>query len=228
MEAEGSPHFSTPKKEEEPVIPQLAEHIKSLQTSELKQILAAISKEMDARHVPHRSPSKPDASGSQAHKVSSFLHSLIKEGALSTNIPKLSVFSGNMMKGEASFEQWSYELQMLRKTYSESALREGIQRSLKRAAVDTVHNMGPDTALDTIIKKFSIIYGNVKSYDILMGDFYRADQGEDKQLPPLLQELRASYLMSGTNSLIKFLSPGSRNSLKTDCSMAVRRVYEIV
>ena len=47
---------------EEPVIPQLAEHIKSLQTSELKQILAAIPKEMDARHVPHRSPSKPDAS----------------------------------------------------------------------------------------------------------------------------------------------------------------------
>ena len=57
VEAEGSPQFSTPKKEEEPVIPQLAQHIKSLQTSELKQILAAISKEMEARHVPHRSPS---------------------------------------------------------------------------------------------------------------------------------------------------------------------------
>ena len=79
MEAEGSPHFSTPKKEEKPVILQLAEHIKSLQTSELKQMLAAISKEMDARHVPHRSPSKPDASGSQGHEVSSILHSLIKE-----------------------------------------------------------------------------------------------------------------------------------------------------
>ena len=61
------------------------------------------------------------------------------------------------MKGEVSFEQWSYELQSLRKTYSESALREEIQRSLKGAAVDTVHNMGPDASLDTIIKKFSII-----------------------------------------------------------------------
>ena len=35
MEAEGSPQFSTPEKEEEPVIPQLAEHIKSLQTSDM-------------------------------------------------------------------------------------------------------------------------------------------------------------------------------------------------
>ena len=85
-----------------------------------------------------------------------------------------------MMKGEASFEQWSYELQTLRKTKSESALREGIQRSLKGAAADTVCNMGPNASLDTIIKKFRIICGNFKSYNILMGDFYRADQGEDE------------------------------------------------
>ena len=93
-----------------PVIPQLVEHFKSLQTTELKQILAAISQEMDTRHVPQRSLCKPDASGSQPHDVSSILHSLIKEGALRSNIPKLSVFSGEMLKSEASFEQWSYEL----------------------------------------------------------------------------------------------------------------------
>ena len=84
------------------------------------------------------------------------------------------------MKGEASFEQWSYELQSLRRTYSESALREGIHRSLRGAAADTVHNMGPEVTLDSIIKKFSIIYGNVKSYDILMGDFYHVNQGEEE------------------------------------------------
>ena len=112
--------------------------------------------------------------------MSPILHSLIKEGALRTNIPKLSVFSGERLKGEASFEQWSYELQSLRKTYSESALREGIQRSLKGAAADKVCNMGPDASLDTIIKKFSIKYGNIKSYDILMGDFYCTDQREDE------------------------------------------------
>ena len=86
------------------------------------------------------------------------------------------------MKGEASFEQWSYESQSLRRTYSESALREEIQRSLRGAAADTVHNMGPETTLDSIIKKFTINYGNVKSYDILMGDFYRASQGEKESV----------------------------------------------
>ena len=97
------------------------------------------------------------------------------------------MFSGERLKGEVSFEQWSYELQSLRKKYSESALREGIQRSLKEAAA--VCNIGPDASLDTIIKKFSIVYGNVKSYDILMGDFYCADQGEDETVTSFVSHM---------------------------------------
>ena len=149
--AEGPP-TSTPRKGEDPVIPELVKHFKSLQTTELKQIMAALSREMDARHVPRDTPSKPDGLGSNPQDVSSILHSLIKEGALRTNIPKLSTFSGESVKGEASFEQWSYELQSLKRTYSESALREGIQRSLSGAAADTVCNMGPEATLDSIIK----------------------------------------------------------------------------
>ena len=69
--------FLLPRRGKRHVIPHLAEHIKSLQTTERKQILAAIFQEMEARHVPYRSPTKPDASGSPAHEVSSILHSLI-------------------------------------------------------------------------------------------------------------------------------------------------------
>ena len=177
--AEGPP-TSTPRKGEDPVIPELVKHFKTLQTNELKQLMAALTREMDARHVPRDIPSKPDGLGSTPQDVSSILHSLIKEGALRTNIPKLSIFSGERVKGEASFEQWPYELQSLRRVYSESALREGIQRSLRGTAADTVCNMGPEVTLDSIIKKFSIIYGNVNSYDILMGDFYHANKGEEE------------------------------------------------
>ena len=88
-----------------------------------------------------------------------------------------------MAKGEVSFEQWSYELQTLRKSYSNSAIREGIQCSLRRSAADAVCNMGPNVPLDMILKKFTMTYGNVKSFDLLMRDFYRADQGEAETIP---------------------------------------------
>ena len=132
---------------------------------------------------------------------------MIKDGALRTNIPKLSTFSGERVKGEVSFEQWSYELQTLRKTYSDSALREGIQHSLRGAAADTVRNMGPDVPLDTILKKFTIVYGNVKSFDLLMRDFYRADQREEESIPSfatrmegLLSQIRDKFPEKFTHS----------------------------
>ena len=60
---------------------------------------------------------------------------------------------------------------------------EGTQHSLRGAAADAVCNMGPNVPLDMILKKFTIIYGNVKSFNLLMRDFYRADQGEDETIP---------------------------------------------
>ena len=107
----------------------------------------------------------------------------MKEEALRTNVPKLSAFSGEAANLEVSFDQWSYELQTLRKSYNDLALREGIQCPLRGGAADVVHNMGPSVSLDLIIKKFAIVYGNVKPFDLLMRDFYRADQGEDEIIP---------------------------------------------
>ena len=143
--------------------------MKQLESQELQKVLSAVESELR---------SGQDTSFSPAHKVSSILQTLFKDEALRTNIPKLSTFSGERAKGEVSFEQWSYELQTPRKTYSDSALREDIQCSIRGAATDTVRHMGPDVPLDTILKKFTIVYGNVKSFDLLMLDFHHADQGK--------------------------------------------------
>ena len=122
-----------------------------------------------------------------------FPQTLLKEGALRTNIPKLSAFSGEMAKEEVSFEQWSYELQTLKKSYSDLVLREGIQCSLGGSSADAFHNMGPNVPLDMILKmilkKFTIIYGNIKSFDLLMRHFYRADQGEDETIPSFATQI---------------------------------------
>ena len=96
--------------------------------------------------------SRQDASVGSAHNVSSILQTLLKEGTLRTNIPKLSAFSGETAKGEVSFEEWNYELQTLMKSYSDSVLWEGIQHSLRGVATDTICNMGPNVPLDMSIK----------------------------------------------------------------------------
>ena len=68
----------------------------------------------------------PDSLSAHAHDISSRL----KKGLLDPmyqNCPSLVV---KWPKVEVSFEQWSHELQTLRKTYSGSALLQGVQLTL--------------------------------------------------------------------------------------------------
>ena len=208
---------STPKKRGGPAALALPHELKHMPMQDLQQLLTSLQQEMRTRQ---------DATMGSAHDVSSVLQTLFKEGALRTNVPKLSAFSGEAAKGEVSFDQWSYELQTLRKSYSDLALREGIQHSLRGAAADVVHNMGPDVPLDMILKKFTIIYGNVKSFDLLMRDFYRADQGEDETIPSyatriegLLSQIRDRFpdqlpLQEEQRLLKDRLFHGSRKSIR--------------
>ena len=131
--AGGPDTHSTPKMKNEPVATVLTKEFKNLESWELQQLLSAIQLEMKSRK---------DTSVSPVHEMSSIFQTLLKEVALRTNIPKLSAFSGERAKGEVSFKQWSYGLQTLWKTYSDSPLREGMQHSLRGAAADTVQNMG--------------------------------------------------------------------------------------
>ena len=146
----GSGTHSNPKKGKNPdpaTVDAMANQFKQMTTQELQEIMSALQLEMKSRQ---------NASLGAVQDVSAVLQTLLKEGALRTNIPKLSAFSGEMAKGEVSLEQWSYELQTFHKSYSDSALREGIQHYLRGAAADAVHNMGPNVPLDMISKKFHI------------------------------------------------------------------------
>ena len=159
--AGGPGKYSTPKRGEEPVATVLAKQLKSLGSQELQQIRSAIQLEM-------RRPDRMPLWAQPIRCPPSFRH-YWRRGPSGQISPKLSAFSGERAKGEVSFEQWSYELQTLRKTYSDSALSEGIQHSLRGAAADTVCIMGPNVPLDKIIKKLKSMV-NVKS-------FWSADEG---------------------------------------------------
>ena len=88
------PH-STPKGKAEPVASVLTEQMKQLGTQELQKVLSTVQAEL--RH-------RQDTSFSPVQEVSSIRQTLFKDGALRTNIPKLSTISGERVKGEVSFE----------------------------------------------------------------------------------------------------------------------------
>ena len=102
---------------------------------------------------------------------------------LHISTPKISTFSGNVAPGktEVSYKQWSLEVQCIKDHYPESVVRESIMRSLKGAAADMAHYMGPTASVSKILEKLSVIFGTVMSFDMLLQNFYKIMQGVTKK-----------------------------------------------
>jgi len=75
--------------------------------------------------------------------------------------PRLSLFSGDkqLTKGDASFDQWYYEISCLlkRKTHSKDSLLEAIQLSLRGDAKEVAMRLGPDADLDSLIARLKSV-----------------------------------------------------------------------
>ena len=64
-------------------------------------------------------------------------------------------------------------------------------RSLKGAAADMAHYMGPTASVSKIFEKLSVIFGTVMSFDMLMQNFYKIMQGVTKKCLHLQPDWRA-------------------------------------
>ena len=117
--------------------------------------------------------------------------------------PKISTFSGDVAPGKTkvSYKQWSHEVQCIKDHYPEPVVRESIMWSLKGAAADMAHYMGPTAGVSDILEKLSVIFGTVASFDVLMQNFYKISQGNEK-VPSFVTRIE------GTLNQIQIKCPG--------------------
>lgn len=105
---------------------------------------------------------------------------------MSTHIqtPRLENFSGDITgsKNESTFDVWKFQVERLVKSgYSEAAIRNAIDRSLKGTAMRIVIRLGTDATVKQILDKLQKIFGPVDKEEKIMAEFYsaRQQQGED-------------------------------------------------
>ena len=99
--------------------------------------------------------------------------------------PRMNTFSGDATPGKTkvSFDQCYHEVQCIKDHYPEAVVQGSILRSLKWEAVDMARNVGPTNSIDHILWKLSVIFGMVASFNILMQNFYKTTQGNNKKDP---------------------------------------------
>ena len=90
--------------------------------------------------------------------------------------PKITYFSGSepVQKGETSFDIWKYEVNCLKRDnfYAEHVIKQAIRRSLRGQAQRVSVYLGFDATSDDIISKLENTFGNVKSGDSVLQEFY--------------------------------------------------------
>ena len=65
-------------------------------------------------------------------------------------------------------------------------------RSLKGAVADMAQYMGPTAGVSDILEKFSVIFGTVASFDVLMQNFYKITQGNNEKVPTFTTRLEGT------------------------------------
>ena len=82
-------------------------------------------------------------------------------------------------------------MQCIKDHYPELVVRESIMWSLKGAAADMACYMGPTASVSEILEKLSVIFGTVASFDVLMQNFYKILQGNER-VPSFVTKLEGT------------------------------------
>ena len=95
-----------------------------------------------------------------------------------TKNPDLPIFSGEMPtpKGEVEFDNYIFQLQMLRSSYTDDAIRNAIVATVRTQAKMAIRAIGYDSSLDAMIKQLQDRFGLGETVDLLGQEFHQLMQ----------------------------------------------------
>ena len=95
-------------------------------------------------------------------------------------------------KTEVCIEKWYHEVQCVKDHYPEVVVQESIIRSLKGQVADMAQYIGPTASVAYFLRKLSVIFGTVASFDVLMQNFYNVTQGNNEKVPSFTMRLEGT------------------------------------
>ena len=95
---------------------------------------------------------------------------------------RINTFSGDATLGNTnvSFELQYHEVQCNKDHYPGPVFWESIIRLLKGTAAVMARYLGPTISIDHIVQKLLVIFDMVASFSVLMQNFYKVTQGNEK------------------------------------------------
>ena len=97
---------------------------------------------------------------------------------------RISTFSGVVPppKNKATFSQWVHEVRDALGRFPESTVRNWITRSLRGAPAELVRGLGPNPAVETVLRKLHMMHGAVAPLDVMMRRLFNISQNKGEHV----------------------------------------------
>ena len=107
---------------------------------------------------------------------------------------RISTFSGVVPppKNEATFSQWVHEVKDALGRFPEATVRNWITRSLRGAPAELVRGLGPNPAVETVLKKLQIMHGAVAPLDVMMRRLFNISQNKGEHVSQFATRLETT------------------------------------
>ena len=107
---------------------------------------------------------------------------------------RISTFSGVVPppKNEVTFSQWVHEVRDTLGRFPEPTVRNWITRSLRGAPAELVRGLGPNPAVETVIKKLKTMHGAVSPLDVMMRRLFTLSQGKTEHISAFATRLETA------------------------------------
>ena len=100
--------------------------------------------------------------------------------------PEITAFLGkeNRPKGEASYEEWRYEVKCLQRDgiYSKYVIGQAIRKSLRGPTKREIIQMGPTATVEEIMERLESTFANVATGMSVMQEFFTASQKQEESV----------------------------------------------
>ena len=107
---------------------------------------------------------------------------------------RISTFSGVVPppKNEATFSQWVHEVRDDLGRFPEPTVRNWMTRSLRGAPAELVRGLGPNPAVETVIKKLKTMHGAVSPLDVMMRRLFTLSKGKNEHISAFATRLETA------------------------------------
>ena len=141
---------------------------------------------------------------------------------------RISTFSGVVPppKNEASFSQWVHEVKDAMGRFPEATVRNWITRSLRGAPAELVRGLGPNPAVETVLKKLHTMHGAVAPLDVLMRRLFNISQNKGEHVSQFATRLETTINNIQRDHPGQLTRATIQNSLRDRFYQGLKKAYK--